>query len=136
VNRFVSVVLPVVLLVGTVGLLALAGIGAVRITGDSMRPALRVGDVAVYRRGQPVGVGDVVVYRDGGSSLVVHRISALEKSGDVRTRGDANTIMDRDPLDAANIEGRVLFVLPTGWAARVDLPLRGATLLSQLDSRL
>lgn len=135
-RRLISAALPFAVILGVVAALSVTGVGAVRISGDSMRPALRVGDIAVYRRGQPVGVGDVVVFGTAGSSLVVHRISSVDRDGHVRTCGDANTIADRDVLDPDSIEGRVLFVLPTGWAARVDLRLAGATLLSQLDSRL
>ncbi len=51
-GRIVSALLPFALLLAVMGAIGIAGIGAVRITGDSMRPAMRVGDVAIYRRGQ------------------------------------------------------------------------------------
>jgi signal peptidase len=133
VSKAISSAIPVLLLIAAVAVAGICGLRAVRVVGDSMRPAMRVGDVAIYRCGQPVGTGDVVVYRCGRDSRVIHRVSSVDGEGRVRTRGDANTVSDRDPLEAGAVEGKVLFVLPTGWPARVDLPMRGATLLSQLD---
>ncbi len=78
-------------------------------------------------------MGDVVVFQHADTARVIHRIERVGAEGSLHTRGDANRIADREPLRASAIEGRVLFVLPTGWPARVDLPSRGATLLSQLD---
>lgn len=124
---------PSALLVVAIGLLGVMGFGVVRITGDSMRPAIRVGDVAVYRRGQAVGVGDVIVYGESASSRVVHRITHVDAQEGIRTQGDANTSADREPLLASGLEGRVIFTVPTGWMSRVDLPRRGATLLTQIE---
>ena len=129
-------VLPTALLLAAVGALGVMGFGVVRITGDSMRPAIRAGDVAVYRRGLDVGTGDVIVYGATSSSRVVHRVTHVDGDGGVHTRGDANTIGDRDTLSVEAVEGRVVFTIPTGWVSRVDLPRRGATLLIRIEEWL
>jgi signal peptidase I len=132
-TRIVSTMVPVVLVVVVAAAVGVTGLRVVRVAGDSMRPALRVGDVAVFRKGAVVRPGDVVVLRHGAGARVLHRLVSIDEDGGLRTKGDANAVIDREPLQASDIEGCVLWVLPTGWPARVDLPGRGATLLSQLD---
>lgn len=132
-RRAVASIVPTLLVLVAIGSLGAMGFGAVRITGDSMRPAVRVGDVAVYRRGLSVGVGDVVVYGESASSRVVHRVASVDNGGAIRTQGDANATVDREPLPVSSVVGRVLFTVPTGWMSRVDLQSRGATLLIQVE---
>lgn len=109
------------------------GIGAAVVMSGSMEPALSVDDLVVICRADGYEVGDVIVYQSG-SSLVIHRITAIQ--GDtVITRGDANNT-DDEPIRDVYIKGRLCFVLPgLGQAARllkqppVTLGLLGAALV-------
>lgn len=87
--------------------------GVVLVTGESMSPALRAGDVCVYRRNASVDVGDVVVYRRADGARVVHRVIGVGERGELRTKGDASAVADRDVVPARDISGPVIVRVPT-----------------------
>jgi signal peptidase I len=88
--------------------------GVLFIEGGSMAPAVSAGDFVVYRRVSPrLATGDLVVFEHAGT-LVVHRVAALLRDGGLRTRGDANRSLDALPVDAADVRGEVVLVVPTG----------------------
>ncbi len=86
--------------------------GFVLVSGESMSPALRMGDVCVYRRNAPVEVGDVVVYRRADGARVVHRVIGVGQRGELRTKGDASTLADRDVVPAHDVAGPVIVRVP------------------------
>jgi len=91
----------------------------VRVAGGSMLPALHHGDLAVVRVGAGPRVGDVVLISQPGRGLVLHRVTALEGSTAVRTKGDANPTPDVDPVELRHVKGTVATVVPVGgWLAR------------------
>ena len=79
----------------------------IQVTGSSMAPALRGGDVVTLvpvARSTP-RVGDVVAFLRRGHSLVVHRL--VERRGSLcRARGDAAPAAD-EPISESEILGRV-----------------------------
>jgi signal peptidase I len=91
--------------------------GVVVVTGESMRPALARGDLAVYRRTRTVPDGAVVVYARDGGGLVAHRVIATEKRGALRTKGDANRTADFTSVTADRIHGRIILRIPSGALA-------------------
>jgi signal peptidase len=135
VRRLLAGALPLVVVALAVLAVVASGLGVVIVGGDSMRPAMRTGDIVVFVRPHTLRVGDVVVYESGGSSRVIHRVHSVDGTDTVRTRGDANSVADREPLSAEFVRGRIVAVVPTGWMARVDWPARAATLMSQFDTR-
>lgn len=79
-----------------------------------MEPALHAGDLIVYRRtGAILTQGDLVVFEHRGT-LVVHRVVGVLKDGAVRTRGDANDVVDAEPVPAAAVRGEVALTVPAG----------------------
>jgi signal peptidase I len=94
-------------------------VGVSLVDGGSMRPALQQGDVLLYARAAPrVTSGDVVVFaRHGWPGGVAHRVVAVGPGDLLLTRGDANPIVDRDPVPRAQLMGRVVAFLPSGRAA-------------------
>lgn len=86
--------------------------GVILVAGESMSPALRMGDVCVYRRGAAVDVGDIVVYRRGDGARVVHRVIGVGQRGELRTKGDASVIADQEPVPARDVAGPVILRLP------------------------
>ncbi len=85
--------------------------GAVIVGGESMSPALGMGDVCVYRRQAPADVGDIIVYRRSDGARVVHRVIGVGTRGELRTRGDACESADREPVSAAQVSGPVVWTL-------------------------
>lgn len=79
-----------------------------------MEPALHAGDVIVYRRtGAVLAQGDLVVF-EHRDSLVVHRVAGVLRGGALRTRGDANDVVDAEPVPASAVRGEVAFTIPAG----------------------
>jgi signal peptidase I len=88
--------------------------GVLYVEGGSMQPALDAGDVIVYRRyGAAPRAGELVVFEHRGG-LVVHRVAAVMRDGRLRTRGDANSSLDGEPVDADSVRGTVALVVPSG----------------------
>lgn len=91
----------------------------VRVTGASMEPTLKDGDVL---RIEPVGapaIGDLVTYADPAGTLVTHRVCGLTRR-ELSCRGDARAHADPPVLREA-VVGRVTAVC--GRDARIDGPL-------------
>ncbi|MHB9004782.1 MAG: S24/S26 family peptidase [Coriobacteriia bacterium] len=118
-----------------VGAVAVACVLFCRIaiaSGGSMEPALVGGDVCLAATSLHPREGDIVLYARPGDSPVLHRVVALDSSGNLRTAGDANEHMDQDPVPPQCVKGRVVFVFPLGRAVRNWMRcVRGATLLTQ-----
>jgi signal peptidase I len=91
-------------------------VSVVRVTGGSMYPALRAGDVCVVLSTRQVEPRDVVLLEPPGhASRVLHRVRSVEASSLV-TQGDANPVPDFDPVPRDAVLGRVTFVVPVGRA--------------------
>lgn len=79
-----------------------------------MEPALHAGDLIVYRRtGAALTQGDLVVFEHRGT-LVVHRVAGVLRDGALRTRGDANDVVDAEPVPASAVRGEVALTVPAG----------------------
>lgn len=97
----------------------------VRVTGGSMRPLLRGGELATVIRVPPRSLrrGDLVLWRSVEGGLLLHRVLRVSGEGEDRrcwTRGDALVACD-EPFGADQILGRVVRVeglrLPAAPAA-------------------
>ena len=133
--RYLVIALSLLVISALVFAIAWFRPGAVRVDGESMRPAIHAGDTCFYVRASKVAIGDVILYQRSGEGSVIHRIVGVEQDS-LNTRGDANVIMDREPVGLADVRGRVVFVVPTGWVGRIDCLRQGAKLLNQSHSRL
>lgn len=127
--RVVAGLLPPLLVLAATAFAAVT-FGAVVVVSGSMAPAVRPGDVVVYRRGAAPAVSDLAVIEGARwRETVVHRVISRSSSGEVTTRGDANPIPDRDPVPATDVRGRGVLVVRTGrlfsglaaWARRARL---------------
>lgn len=92
--------------------------GFVIVSGQSMQPTLALGDVAVYRRTTEVPVDGIAVFTRETGSLVVHRVVGVGERGALRTRGDANSSADTEPVPRQRVRGRVVLRIPFGVLAR------------------
>lgn len=97
----------------------LLGVQPTLISGPSMVPTLRTGDVALVQMTAPetIRVGDIIRFRSG-EAAIVHRVVAIQPDGQggvFVTRGDANNA-DDPPIPADALDGRVILVVPRlGW---------------------
>lgn len=105
--------LPLILMaLAVVGLLALPtvarnllGVGITTVLTGSMRPAIDPGDLVVTRLSpaSTIAAGDVVVANGQGESIAHRVVEARPLSGVYRftTKGDANAVIDTDPVMAS-----------------------------------
>lgn len=86
----------------------------VLVSGDSMRPAIASGDVAVVFRTGDYAPGDVIAYRPAAApdGRIIHRVIGGDAAAGFITRGDARTSADPDRPLSATIDGEVVAVLP------------------------
>jgi signal peptidase I len=91
------------------------------VMSGSMNPAIKTGDVVVFKRiGRAPGVGDIVKVdvpdearsRYGYPPVVIHRIVRLNSDGTVATKGDARRTPDPFTVRRSSINTRVLFHIP------------------------
>lgn len=93
----------------------------IRVTGSSMSPFIRPGDVIVLDPPgpHPVRVGDVLGFLRGPSRLAIHRVVAKHGNAPV-LRGDGAQVDDGSVMPEA-IVGRVRSVLREGAPVRLGL---------------
>ena len=94
------------------------GFGVSVVLTGSMEPRLHANDMVFIVKTAPADykVGDIVLYQEG-SSLVIHRIIAIDGEGDdatVTLKGDANDVEDLldPPLKLKDLKGRMKFSIP------------------------
>jgi signal peptidase I len=106
------------------------------ITGNSMEPALKRGDLAVVRQTGDYQVGDVVVYNHPSLGRVIHRIIVQDGEHFV-LQGDNNSWTDGYRPVAEEIAGELWVALPRAgrvvWGFRTPF---GAALLAGVISFL
>jgi signal peptidase I len=102
------------------------------ITGESMQPTAKLGDVVIVGPpgglfGHSLAAGEIVTYRLG-SELVTHRIVSMDAEGLI-TRGDAVGHNDAQVVKTSQVKGVVLArlpklgLIPRFLASRHSLPL-------------
>jgi signal peptidase I len=94
-----------------------------QVTGWSMLPTIRPGDVLLIERAhaEEVSEGDIVLLsRD--RRLIVHRI-VRQEGGAMLTQGDGNPTAD-SPVDATDVLGKVSFILRNGRCIEPQKSLR------------
>lgn len=96
------------------GWVALQYCRPVRVAGGSMRPALYPGDLAIVDTRAKVAASQIALLRSARHGLVLHRVTAMQPDGSVRTQGDANPIEDFDSVPATGVVGPVVLVAPVG----------------------
>ena len=80
-----------------------------KVTGGSMRPLLRAGDVVVARPAPPhtLKPGDIIVVQRG-SEWITHRLVKVDKHG-LHTHGDSTRVADV-AVSADRLVGRVIAI--------------------------
>jgi signal peptidase I len=93
------------------------------VSGFSMEPTLRTGDVAVLHERTDYQVGDIVAFDIPEGGTVIHRVIDVTPDG-YRFQGDNRDTPDPWTLDRAAIRGRQVFALRgvADGAARLRRP--------------
>ena len=105
----------------------LAGLRMLVVSGNSMSPSIRDGDLVLTARlWRGGGVGDVVlVERPSDGQLLLHRV--IERgAGWRRTQGDASLSPDAERIADAAVLGGLAAVIPAGLIASFPLDLVAA----------
>lgn len=131
------------ILLGTVVALALAGVlsrwvpvpvAPIVVSGTSMEPRYRTGDLVLVRRERGAyEVGDVVAFRvavgaRGRGGAVIHRIDSIGPDGAYTTKGDNRERADQWPLRSDDVIGSQALHVPGG--GRVLMLLREPMVLA------
>jgi phage repressor protein C with HTH and peptisase S24 domain len=93
----------------------------VLVSGPSMSPTLRDGDVVLVRHGAPVRVGDVVLgrFRSMPDRLVLKRVQRAEADGWWLRSDNPFAGGDSDTHGVADVLGRVVLRLSPGRPRRM-----------------
>jgi signal peptidase len=92
------------------------GVQPTMITGPSMEPELKAGDLVIVKEAPPeaIKVGDVIRFQYNGV-YVLHRVIEINhEDGQITfiTKGDNNNTIDPDPVMADQLEGRAVLTIP------------------------
>ncbi len=89
------------------------------VQSGSMEPDIQTGSLVISKRVSPENlvIGDVVTFKskDDSTTLVTHRIEQISKeNGELSfiTKGDANDVIDLEPVKSENIIARVQYDIP------------------------
>lgn len=97
---------------------SLAGYRICYIRSGSMEPAVKVGSLTVVQplAAEEIRSGDIITFRgESGGSLITHRVEHLADKNDALlfyTRGDANNVLDPQPVSPEQLVGRVALTVP------------------------
>jgi len=91
------------------------GVQPTVVSGVSMLPALKPGDIAIVRpvEAESIQVGDIVRFRHEGLPIL-HRVVEIHETDrglEFVTQGDANNVQDA-AFDESQLEGKVVLVVP------------------------
>jgi hypothetical protein len=79
-----------------------------------MKPALAPGDLVIVESGRAPRAGEVALIHAAGHGQVLHRVRRILSRGVYLTKGDANTVADMAPVNAGDIAGTAVAVVPAG----------------------
>ncbi len=97
------------------------GSAPVLVASGSMGPTIRAGDLVVLEpyHSQELAPGQVIQFVDpDGGGTVLHRIAEIGDDGEIRTKGDANAVIDSNAVEAGAVTGVGQVLVP-----RAGLPV-------------
>jgi signal peptidase I len=90
------------------------------IATGSMQPLIDPGDVILVKKidRNDVQIGEVIQFKDGDIDISHRVIDIIEKEGKTLyvTKGDNNSVEDREPVHPEEIKGKIIYTVPKiGW---------------------
>jgi signal peptidase I len=97
----------------------------VRVTGSSMRPCLRGGEIVTIKKVSPASLktGDLVFFKNAQGKLVLHRLVRIKRAGEghvMQTQGDRSNFPD-EPFSTPDFLGKACTLEKTGGEFPLDL---------------
>ena len=97
----------------------LFGIRPFLVSGVSMEPVLKAGDIVIVQnvKSEEISDGDIILFRRGPNRILHRVIETYESKGASYfvTQGDANNVEDL-PVNFEDVEGKARFAIPKiGW---------------------
>lgn len=80
-------------------------VGVIWVSGTSMEPGLKTGDLVITYEQDEYAIGDVVAFRIPQGGVIIHRIIEITEDGLYRFQGDNRRYEDRWELSADDIIG-------------------------------
>lgn len=118
-NRATTVLVAlVVVLAVLLGGVRLVGLTPYTVLSGSMEPTYHVGALLYVKTVDcaELRVGDPITFRLNADTVATHRIVEILSDGTdnlrFRTKGDANSEVDGDPVREANVIGKPVFTIP------------------------
>ena len=87
------------------------GVRSYVVESGSMTPTLPVGSVIFSQKQTHYKVGDIITFVRSGVE-VTHRIKSAAQGGSFLVQGDANKVVDADPVKISDIKGKEFFMIP------------------------
>ncbi len=84
------------------------------VMSGSMSPALRPGDLVIVKGEELIDIGDIVTV-ESGEFTYTHRVVEKLEGDMFRLKGDANEEPDPNPVEASQIVGKTVFIIPLGF---------------------
>ncbi len=83
------------------------------VLSGSMSPAIKTGSIVAIKPALSYSVGDVITFKkgQGEENILTHRIIGRTEQGFI-TQGDANNVVDANPVRKEAILGKVVLTIP------------------------
>ena len=123
--RLAAVSIVLVLVAGLIALHAWGPLSTFVVSGNSMEPGIRDGDLVTVRAYGAYGPGDAVAYQHRDLGVVLHRIVREDVDGFI-LQGDNRDAPDAYSVPASAIRGRLVLLVPLAGGAAKTLALAAA----------
>lgn len=111
------------------------------ISSGSMKPSLRIGDLAVINaKSKQIQKNDIITFKDpnGSGFFITHRVIRINSGGNFisfQTKGDANNSADKWNIEPHDVHGKVLLAFPyIGYALEFAKTFSGFVILIVIPS--
>lgn len=81
------------------------------VLSGSMEPTFSAGDMLIFKEQSEYEIDDIIIFASYGA-YVTHRIVGEENESFI-TQGDANNTADQELLSPSQIEGEMIFIIPS-----------------------
>lgn len=83
------------------------------VLSGSMSPAIKTGSIVAVKPASSYNIGDVITFKkgQGEENILTHRIIGQTEQGFI-TQGDANNVVDANPVRKEAILGKVVLTVP------------------------
>ncbi len=100
------------------------GYRSIMVLTGSMEPTMMTNSIAITKEVETlddIQVGDIVTYHitdeEGITLRITHRIHEIGQDGNIYTKGDNNSTVDRYVLTIENIDSKVIYIM--NWVAAI-----------------